>query len=108
MKKAFAIAVLLAVGSFSVGMVLMAPDAPKAQAAPAVRAPVPVLDVPPPPVVLETSAVLIVAPRPKAAPKARPAPAQARPKGGSVDCDNAKVRTHETTALGTGVMYCHN
>jgi hypothetical protein len=110
MKKAFAVAGLLLASSFALGVALLAPnDRPASAAVSRPSEPVPALDVPPPPVVLETSAVLVVAPRPQEAPKARPVAARPRPKAkGLVDCGNAKVRTYETTALGTGVTYCHN
>lgn len=109
MKKAFAVSVLLLVSSFALGVAFLAPADKPASASPAVQTPVPVLDVPPPPVVLETSAVLVLADKPKAAPKARPVAARPKPKAqGLVDCGNAKVRTREEMATGGGVLYCHN
>ena len=112
MKKVLATSLVLAVCSFVVGGMLMWPEAPKASAAvsqPA--APVPPLDAPP--VVVETSAVLVLAPKPQEAPKPRPVAARPKAKpapqgGGRVDCSNAKYREREQTALGTGVVYCHN
>jgi hypothetical protein len=112
MKKVF-LFLAVAACAFVVGMVLMAPEPGKARAASgSVQLPaVPALGTPP--VVLETSAVLVVADPPKEAPKPRPAPARPRPApkakgGGLVDCGNAKVREVEQTALGTSVRYCHN
>ena len=111
MSKVLSVSLLLAVCSFVVGGLLKWPDAPKASAAVSQPAsPVPPLDSPP--VVLETSAVLVLTPKPQEAPKARPVAARPRPaakaKGNPVDCSNAKYRVHEDTALGTGVVYCHN
>lgn len=110
MKKAFAVSVLLLVSSFALGVAFLAPSSKPASAASSrVETPVPVLDVPPPPVVLETSAVLVLADKPKAAPKPRPVAARPKPKAhGLVDCGNAKVRTREEMATGGGVLYCHN
>lgn len=109
MKKALAVAGLLLVSSFALGVAFLAPADKPASASPAVQTPVPALDVPPPPVVLETSAVLVVAKPVQAAPKPRPVAARPKPKAhGLVDCDNAKVRTREEMATGGGVLYCHN
>lgn len=56
------------------------------------------------PFVLETSAVLVLTPQAKEAPKARPVARKAK----RVDCSNAKHRDVEQTALGTSVVYCHD
>jgi hypothetical protein len=110
MKKVLAVAGLLFASSFALGVAFLAPSDKPASAAPVAQQPVPAPE--PAPVVLETSAVLIVADAPKAAPKPRPVSARPRPaakgQGGLVDCGNAKVRTVEETALGTTVRYCHN
>lgn len=107
MKKVFLFLVVASVACV-VGMVLMAPEPGEARASTvSVTVPaVPALGTKS--VVLETGAELHIVQPKKDAPKPRPVAAKAKPKGGLVDCSNAKYREDLTTENGTGVRYCHN
>lgn len=88
MKKALAVGLVLLVCSFAVGLALMAPEPSRANAAVSVSVPaVPALDSPP--VVLETSAVLVLTPARKEAPK--PRPVAARPKAKTWQCGEPRT-----------------